>query len=90
MLRLRIQCITWPRPALILTETPRPNCWNCGGNGGHEHHYSEYAGTKWEPCPCWDENRRWILLLLPRIPHRRQKTTRDPWGTSGYPDEPPF
>ncbi|MEU0084779.1 hypothetical protein [Streptomyces sp. NPDC006274] len=93
MPRLRIRRITWPRPTLILADTPRPGCANCGGEGGFEHDYGdyetgEYAGTDWEPCPCWNEDRTWVLLPLPRLP-RRHRAHPDPWG-SGYPDEPPF
>lgn len=92
-MRLRIRKTAWPRPALILTDTPQPNCPDCKGEGGHSHDYGdfetgEYAGTDWEPCPCWDENRRWVLLLLPRLP-RRRRPNPDPWG-GGYSDEPPF
>ncbi|GAA2883578.1 hypothetical protein [Streptomyces mexicanus] len=87
MLRLRIQLTDWPRRALILTDTPRPHCPQCDGVGGIPHDYGdpatgEYAGTDWEPCPCWDENRRWLLLPLPR------RLRRTPPG--GYSDEPPF
>ncbi|GAA0647834.1 hypothetical protein GCM10009548_11560 [Streptomyces malaysiensis subsp. malaysiensis] len=97
MIRLRIQRATWPGRALILTDTPRPDCRNCDGEGGTEYDYGdyetgEYAGTDWEPCPCWNENRRWTLLPLPHLPRwlRRRDTSRDPWATSGYSDEPPF
>ncbi|MFB7977265.1 hypothetical protein [Streptomyces vinaceus] len=88
-MRLRIRHSTWPRPALILTDTPTPACPDCGGEGGHHHDYGdyetgEYAGTEWEPCHCWDETRRWVVLPLPRLP-RPQRTGIDPWG-----DEPPF
>lgn len=84
MPRYRINRITWPRHALILTETPRPDCWNCEGEGGFAHDYGdpmtgEYAGTDWEPCPCWNSDRRRVLLPLPR---RRRP--------AGYSDEPPF
>ncbi|MBF6046411.1 hypothetical protein GO001_14445 [Streptomyces sp. NRRL B-1677] len=96
--RLRIQHTTWTRQALVLTDTPDPNCQDCGGEGGHEYDYGdsegEYAGTDWDPCPCWDETRRWVLLPLPR-PRRprfpsRRGAVRDPWGPAGYSDEPPF
>ncbi|WP_274914342.1 hypothetical protein [Streptomyces sp. WZ-12] len=94
MPRLRIQRATWPRPALILTDTPRPNCRDCEGDGGIAHDYGdhngEYAGTDWEPCHCWDQDRRWLLMPLPRPPWRRRGPGRDPWGTGGYSDEPPF
>ncbi|MFE7273701.1 hypothetical protein [Streptomyces sp. NPDC057623] len=95
--RLRIQRATWPRPALILTDTPRPDCRNCDGIGGIEHDYGnhydgEYEGTDWEPCQCWNEHRRWTLLPLPRLPKwlRRRRPARDPWAANGYSDEPPF
>ncbi|MHC0431492.1 hypothetical protein ACX6XY_15040 [Streptomyces sp. O3] len=91
--RLRIQRATWPRPALILTDTPRPDCAACEGVGGFEQDYGdyetgEYAGTDWWPCSCWNENRRWLLLPLPRRPRRLHRThpAPDPWATN----EPPF
>ncbi|WP_267243049.1 hypothetical protein [Streptomyces sp. PR69] len=97
MPRLRIQLATWPRPALILTDTPRPYCQHCDGIGGIEHHYGdydtgEYVGTDWEPCDCWNETRRWLLLPLPRLPRwlRRRRRARDPWATDGDSNEPPF
>ncbi|MDI5971510.1 hypothetical protein POF50_019615 [Streptomyces sp. SL13] len=84
MPRLRIRYVTWPRPGLILTDTPDPNCPGCHGDGGWSRDYGdydtgEYAGTDWDPCNCWNEDRRWPLLPLPR-----RKT-----GTA-YSDEPPF
>ncbi|MFH8518245.1 hypothetical protein ACH4CE_24780 [Streptomyces gelaticus] len=90
--RLRIQRSTWPRPTLVLTDTPRPNCPACGGEGGHHHDYGdhegEYAGTEWEPCTCWDENCAWTLVRLPHRPRwlRRSRPAVDPWASS----EPPF
>ncbi|MEU7163856.1 hypothetical protein AB0A70_04320 [Streptomyces morookaense] len=87
MLRLRLRRTTWPRRALILTDTPRPDCRTCDGNGGIEHPYGdpetgEYAGTEWEPCTCWNEDCRWFLLPLLHLPWARRRT--------GYSDEPPF
>ncbi|MGW8351061.1 hypothetical protein [Streptomyces wedmorensis] len=84
MPRLRLTVATWPRRALILADTPRPDCRECSGEGGWNRDYGdyetgEYAGTDWDPCPCWDEDTRWTLLPLPRLPHRRT-----------YNDEPPF
>jgi hypothetical protein len=81
VLRLRIRLTDWPRRALILTDTPRPHCPNCRGEGGTKRDYGdpatgEFAGTEWEPCPCWNKTHRWVLLPLPR-----------PFG---YRDEPPF
>lgn len=63
MLRLRIRLTNWPRRALILTPTPRPHCLSCHGAGGAKRDFGdpatgEYAGTEWEPCPCWNDTRR--------------------------------
>jgi hypothetical protein len=83
VLRLRIQHTIWPRPGLILTDTPRPNCPDCLGDGGWNTYYSdsrtgEDGSTEWWPCDCWNEDRRWLLLPLPR---RRTGTA--------YTDDPP-
>ncbi|MFI8368580.1 hypothetical protein [Streptomyces sp. NPDC085466] len=93
MRRLRIRWATWPRQALTLAETPRSDCPDCGGEGGHnrdygDHETGEYAGTEWDPCHCWNEDHQWVLLPLPRLPRRRRPHV-DPWGTD-YSDEPPF
>ncbi|MFF1721971.1 hypothetical protein [Streptomyces sviceus] len=96
MIRLRIQVAHWPRRVLVLTDTPRPNCRDCEGEGGFAYDYGdhtgEYAGSDWEPCGCWNENQRWFLLPLPRRPRwlRRLKAAPDPWGPGGYSNEPPF
>lgn len=96
MIRVRIRVAYWPRRSLVLTDTPRPDCRDCEGVGGFEHDYGdhngEYAGTDWEPCDCWNENRRWFLLPLPRRPRwlRRRDAGRDSWGPGGYSNEPPF
>ncbi|MET9416240.1 hypothetical protein ABZY03_19050 [Streptomyces klenkii] len=100
MLRLRLKVVDrCPRRELVLTDTPDPTCKRCEGQGGHNYDYGdpetgEYAGTEWEPCPCWDENRSWIVLPLPRLRRprflSRCRAGRDPWGAAGYSDEPPF
>ncbi|MFC5723510.1 hypothetical protein ACFP1Z_25425 [Streptomyces gamaensis] len=86
MLRLRIRYTEVPRRALILTDTPRPDCRKCDGEGGANYHYGdpetgEYAGTDWDPCTCWNEDRCWVLLPLPR-----RRASRDPQASN----EPPF
>jgi hypothetical protein len=85
--RLRLHRTTWPRHALVLADTPRPNCPQCAGDGGTARDYGhpdtgEYDGTAWEPCTCWNENRRWVVLPLPRPRWRR--------GRNDYRTEPPF
>ncbi|MFE1547383.1 hypothetical protein [Streptomyces sp. NPDC058718] len=92
-MRLRIRIAHWPRRTLILADTPRPDCPDCSGEGGWNRDYGdyetgEYAGTEWDPCHCWNEDRRWPLLPLPRLPRRRHPHT-DPWSHE-YSDEPPF
>ncbi|MFF2805757.1 hypothetical protein ACFVT2_01000 [Streptomyces sp. NPDC058000] len=84
---MRIRRTYRPRPALILTDTPRPDCWACNGDGGHTCHSvhlatGTYTGSHWAPCLCWDNTRRWRLLPLPRA------LLRTPPGS--YSNEPPF
>lgn len=86
-MRLRIRRTDWPRRALVLTDTPRPDCPRCHGAGGLVEEYAypdtgEHWGTGFEPCGCWQHHRRWTLLPLPRHPHRT------PPGS--YSNEPPF
>ncbi|MFI5754639.1 hypothetical protein [Streptomyces sp. NPDC051569] len=88
---LRVRHVTWPRRALVLTDTPRRTCPDCRGEGGWDEDYAdedgEYGGTHSYLCPCWNKNRRWTLLPLPR----RRDHYSDSWATScGYSDEPPF
>jgi hypothetical protein len=86
-MRLRILLARWPRRALVLMDTPRPNCPDCEGDGEIASYYGdsdgEDVGTEWGPCPCWNRDRRWVLLPLPlpRIRIRRR---------AHGPVEPPF
>ncbi|USQ89260.1 hypothetical protein NFX46_39325 [Streptomyces phaeoluteigriseus] len=96
MLRFRLAVAGCPRRALVLTDTPRPDCLHCAGEGGHSYDYGdydtgEYAGSHWEFCDCWTA-RSVTLLPLPRWPRwlRRRHDGRDPWGPNGYSNEPPF
>lgn len=85
-MRPRIRMIVWPRRALAIVDTPRPGCPLCHGDGGHAWDYitpdGEYDGSDFDPCTCWNDTRRWILLPLPSW------TRRTPPG--GYSNEPPF
>lgn len=85
-MRLRIRVVDWPRRALAVTDTPRPNCVDCGGTGGTEEpyvdHFGEYVGSDWWPCGCWNHTRRRLLIPLP---NRWRRTS-----SSGYSDQPPF
>ncbi|MFI1029257.1 hypothetical protein [Streptomyces sp. NPDC020951] len=95
MIRLRIRLLGWPRRALVLTDTPRPDCPRCEGEGGTAYDYGhpetgEYEGTEWDPCPCWNEERRLTLLPLPGRPRWLRWRVLNSWGPSRYSDEPPF
>ncbi|MHB9860314.1 hypothetical protein [Streptomyces sp. YIM S03343] len=97
MIRLRIQVAHCPHRALVLTDTPRPDCDNCQGEGGTARDYGhpetgEYDGTDYEICDCWNDSRRWTLLPLPRMSRwlHRHGSDRSPWTHGGYSDEPPF
>ncbi len=87
MLRLRIERAHWPRHGLYLTDTPRPDCPDCEGDGAIEYPYGdsegEYAGSNWEPCHCVNESCRWLILPLPS--RRLPRNATDPWL-----NEPPF
>ncbi|MER7955158.1 hypothetical protein [Streptomyces sp. NPDC096030] len=84
MVRLRLKITHCPRPALTLADTPRPNCPTCQGAGGNAHDYNDdtgkYAGTRWEPCPCWTQ---WAVILLP-LPRWPRRTL------TSHSAEPPF
>jgi hypothetical protein len=70
-MRLRLRYTTWPRPAVELTDTPQPDCSNCGGEGGYE------TGDPFEEeplemlCGCWRPEKAWFLLIVPRWVARR-------------------
>lgn len=87
-MRLRLTVRPWPSPRLVLTDTPRPRCPHCRGEGGWSEDYGdaigEYAGTEAVLCGCWDPERRWTLLVLPRALARRRR------DRVGYSDVPPF
>ncbi|MFJ7422705.1 hypothetical protein ACIQXD_29500 [Streptomyces uncialis] len=87
--RLRLRTAHHDRRMLVLTDTARPSCTTCRGEGGWEHDYGhpetgEYDGTDWAYCACWQPHRTWRLLRLPRSPRRRRPQE------DGFSDEPPF
>lgn len=94
--RLRIRYQPSPRPAVVLTDTPRPGCSDCEGAGGWIEHYGdgsgEYGGETAVYCDCWTS---WARVLLP-VPRRlarllvRLSDRRDARRGFGYSDEPPF
>jgi hypothetical protein len=89
MLRLRLRYTNWPRPAIELTDTPRPNCPTCHGDGGWPQDYGnpetgDYEGTRNVTCDCWQPQRAWFVLAVPRSIARR-------WlGAPELSDGPPF
>lgn len=84
-MRFRIRYTDWPRPAVELTDTPRPGCWDCAGTGG-----VEVAGlgeeSETDLCDCWDPARAWLLTYVPRWIARRWLG----WTEPRYSDVPPF
>ncbi|MFF7994201.1 hypothetical protein ACFZDG_31025 [Kitasatospora xanthocidica] len=92
MARLRPHYVTWPRPAIHLTDTPNPRCPLCEGAGGWTEDYGdydtgEYAGTEYIHCDCWNPDHTRRLLPVPHwIARRLDHTTQN----AGYSTEPPF
>jgi hypothetical protein len=64
-MRLRIRLDDWPRPALVLTDTPKPKCPDCHGSGITD--LPDWRGC----CPCWSPEKSWLLAWVPmRLAHR--------------------
>ncbi|MGX9921575.1 hypothetical protein ACWIG4_17160 [Streptomyces sp. NPDC002248] len=76
MSRLRLTITHCPRRALTLSDTPRPDCPQCAGQGftrdGYHLAANVYIQTAYATCPCWDMNRCRVLLPLPHLPSRRR------------------
>ena len=85
-MRLRIRLTTYPA-GLTIGDTPRQNCKDCEGDGGWGIDYAgpdgDYGGTHDVACTCWNPDRRWRLMRLPRW-----VLWRRPRGGFGY--TPPF
>lgn len=97
--RVRLHYITWPRPALILTDTPHPDCPHCHGAGGWDEPYAdgagEYGGTTAVQCDCWTDWTRTLLAAPGWLARLIDPPTHDPWRSTGRAaggcsDEPPF
>lgn len=77
MMRPRIRYTDWPQPAVELTDTPRPGCWDCAGAGVIEHggavddDGTVIADPLTDYCDCWDPARAWLLTYVPRWLARR-------------------
>jgi hypothetical protein len=90
--RLRPRYLTVPRPAVVLTDTPRPGCRTCAGDGGwieyHRDGGPEDGIAVDVPCDCWTT---WHRTLLP-IPRTLAQllTRRGRAAGSYYSQEPPF
>ncbi|MFM9613888.1 hypothetical protein [Streptomyces niveiscabiei] len=85
--RLRLAYTTWPRPRVVLADTPRPTCPDCYGDGG----WDEGGPFEDEPtpvtCGCWDPDDKRTVVVVPRWVARRFFGHRDGGGWSS---EPPF
>lgn len=73
------------RPAIVLTDTPRPHCPDCHGQGG----WTEYGERLDVLCDCWTSWSR-ALLALPRplAEARYRRAARR--ARDYYSQEPPF
>lgn len=90
-IRLRYQGWGWSRPAIVLTDTPRPTCPDCHGEGG----WTEYVQDGPNPedgerldvlCDCWTT---WSLTLL-ALPRHLADARNRRGARAGYSQEPPF
>lgn len=91
--RLRLRYQGWPRPAIVLTDTPRPTCTLCLGHGGWLEDYAgpdgEYGGTEQITCDCWTSWSLTLLALPRRIAEARNRRAEHRLP-AGYSQEPPF
>ncbi|KDN85709.1 hypothetical protein [Kitasatospora cheerisanensis] len=61
--RWRLRLTPGPVQALLLTQTPDPNCRYCDGEGGW---LTWPRSTRYVTCVCWDPTRARRLLRLRR------------------------
>lgn len=84
-MRPRVRYSDWPVPALELTDTPRPNCPHCCGDGAVEQ--DSAAGVPITTyCECWRPERAWLLTYVPR----RLALRWLGWQEPPHSDIPPF
>lgn len=92
-MRLRLRLTDRPL-VLVLTDTPRPTCPYCHGDGGWEEPYGgedgEYAGEHSFRCDCWTSWHRTLLRLPRRAAALADRRAARRAARSGFSDEPPF
>ncbi|MFE1206401.1 hypothetical protein ACFW5V_32460 [Streptomyces sp. NPDC058762] len=77
--RLRLRYLSWPRPRLAITDTPRPGCATCRGSGWFLTGQPGAEEPDSVPCDCWNYSHQRTVLPLPRLRKR-----------AAVSDEPPF
>jgi membrane protein implicated in regulation of membrane protease activity len=89
-LRIRIRYADCPQPALVLTDTPRPHCHLCLGDGSWDEPWSTYGDVQTTYCDCWTPWRRTLLPIPRRAATWYAQLTARRASTGGFSDEPPF
>lgn len=92
-MRLRLRIHTYPRPALVLANSPRPHCPHCRGNGWRTEYVqdgpSPEDGERLDvPCGCWTPDYHRTLLPIPSRLYYRLWRLRH--RSTGWSDESPF
>lgn len=82
--RRRLAYVTWPRPRIVLTDTPRPDCPDCYGRGGYLVGSPGAEEPDDVPCECWDPSDQRTVCPIPRPIARRL------FGYTPENAEPPF
>lgn len=87
--RPRIRFANASRPVLVLTDTPRPGCSACRGEGWWAGYVQDGPnpedGERLDvPCDCWSPRQRRLFPIPARLARRLG------WQPAVYSDEPPF